>query len=235
MAVPIVVFDLDGTLIDTAPDLVAALNVVLARIGVPSVPYAQARNMVGGGARKMIERGLTAEGRSVTGPELDRLVCGFIEHYAAHIADSSRPFPGLEATLARLAQDGYHLAVCTNKLEWLARKLLHALGLSQPFNVICGADTFNVQKPDPLFLARTISQAGAHADHAVMVGDSISDIVMAKTASIPVIAVDYGYSETPVADLGADLVISTLADLPLAVSKLLASHAPAAPLPKAQG
>ena len=235
MAVPIVVFDLDGTLVDTAPDLVATLNVVLARIGLPSVPYAQARNMVGGGARKMIERGLTAEGRSATEPELDRLVRGFIEHYEAHIADSSRPFAGLEATLARLAQDGCHLAVCTNKLEWLARKLLHALGLSQPFKVICGADTFSVQKPDPLFLTWTIRQAGARTDRAVMVGDSISDIAMAKTAGIPVIAVDYGYSETPVADLGADLVISALADLPTAVNELLASHVPAAPRPKARG
>jgi phosphoglycolate phosphatase len=234
MAAPIVVFDLDGTLVDTAPDLVAALDVVLARIGLPSVPYAQARNMVGGGARKMIERGLTAEGRGVTGPELDRLVRAFIEHYAAHIADSSRPFPGLEATLARLAQDGCHLAVCTNKLEWLARKLLHTLGLLQPFEVICGADTFNVQKPDPQFLTCTIRQAGAQADRAVMVGDSISDIAMAKAVRIPVIAVDYGYSETPVADLGADLVISALADLPAAVSELLASHAPTTRRPKSQ-
>jgi phosphoglycolate phosphatase len=222
MTAPIVVFDLDGTLVDTAPDLVATLNVVFARIGLPSVEYAQARNMVGGGARKMIEQGLAAEGRSLGEPELDRLVHDFIGHYAAHIAEHSQPFPGLEAALARLAADGCHLAVCTNKLEWLARKLLDALGLLPPFRVICGGDTFSVQKPDPLFLTCTIRRAGAQSGPAVMVGDSISDIAMAKAAGIPVIAVDYGYSDTPVADLGPDRVISTLADLPRAVSELSA-------------
>ena len=235
MTAPIVVFDLDGTLVDTAPDLVATLNVVFARIGLPSVEYAQARNMVGGGARKMIEQGLAAEGRSLGAPELDRLVHEFIEHYAAHIAERSQPFPGLEAALARLAGDGCRLAVCTNKLEWLARKLLDALGLLRPFRVICGGDTFSVQKPDPLFLTCTIRRAGAETDRAVMVGDSITDIAMAKTAGIPVIAVDYGYSETPVANLGPDRVISTLADLPMAVSELSAhaKHARVAPKTRA--
>src|SRR6266852_7503607 len=107
MAAPIVVFDLDGTLVDTAPDLVATLNVVFARIGLPSVAYAEARNMVGGGARKMIERGLAAEGRSLVLADMDRLVRDFIEHYAAHIADRSRPFEGLDAALDQLAQDGW--------------------------------------------------------------------------------------------------------------------------------
>jgi phosphoglycolate phosphatase len=231
MVAPIVVFDLDGTLVDTAPDLVATLNVVFARIGLPSVAYAQARNMVGGGARKMIEQGLAAEGRTLVAPELDQLVRDFIDHYAAHIADNSRAFPGLRAVLARLAQDGCDLAVCTNKLEWLARKLLNELELAQPFAAICGGDTFGVQKPNPLFLTCTIRQAGAQADRAVMVGDSISDIAMAKTAGIPVIAVDYGYSDKPVAELGADRVISDLAYLPTVISEVMAGSAyvPVAP------
>src|SRR5947209_1799502 len=184
MVAPIVVFDLDGTLVDTAPDLVGTLNVVFARIGLPSVAYAQARNMVGGGARKMIEQGLAAEGRNLVAPEVDRLVRDFIDHYAAHIADNSRAFPGLRAALAQLTQGGCHLAVCTNKLEWLARKLLDELELTQFFAAICGADTFSVQKPDPLFLTCTIRRAGAKADRSVMVGDSISDIAMANTARI---------------------------------------------------
>jgi phosphoglycolate phosphatase len=231
MVAPIVVFDLDGTLVDTAPDLVATLNIVFARTGLPSVAYAQARNMVGGGARKMIEQGLAAAGRHLVAPEVDRLVRDFIDHYAAHIADNSRIFPGLRAALGQLAQDGCHLAVCTNKLEWLARKLLDELELTQSFAAICGADTFGVQKPDPLFLTSTIGRAGAQADRAVMVGDSISDIAMAKTAGIPVIAVDYGYSETPVADLGADRVICDLAHLPTAVSGVMtgAKYGPVAP------
>src|SRR5712692_7218774 len=227
MVAPIVVFDLDGTLVDSAPDLVATLNVVFARIGLPSVAYVEARNMVGGGARKMIERGLAAEGRSLATADVDQLVRDFIEHYAAHIADRSRPFAGIEAALDQLAQGGCRLAVCTNKLEWLARRLLDVLGLSPRFIVVCGADTFRLQKPDPLFLACTISRAGAPPGRAVMVGDSISDIVMAKAAGIPVIAVDYGYTETPVAELGPDRVIADLADLPRAVFELMGGTNPA--------
>jgi phosphoglycolate phosphatase len=221
MLAPIVVFDLDGTLVDSAPDLVATLNVVFARIGLPGVPYVEARNMVGGGARKMIERGLAAEGRSLAAAEIDQLVREFIEHYAAHIADRSQPFAGLEAALDRLAQGGCRLAVCTNKLEWLARRLLEALGLTRRFAAVCGADTFGLQKPDPELLRRTIRRVEAQPGEAVMVGDSISDIAMGKAAGIPVIAVDYGYTETPVAELGADRVIGDLADLPEAVFELM--------------
>jgi phosphoglycolate phosphatase len=221
MVAPIVVFDLDGTLVDSAPDLVATLNVVFTRIGLPTVAYVEARNMVGGGARNMIERGLTAEGRSLATAEIDQLVRDFIEHYAAHIADRSRPFAGLEAALDQLAQGGCRLAVCTNKLEWLARRLLDALGLTRWFVAVCGADTFGLQKPDPELLRHTIRQAGAPPGWAVMVGDSISDIAMGKAADIPVIAVDYGYTETPVADLGADRVIGNLADLPRTVFELM--------------
>jgi phosphoglycolate phosphatase len=221
MLPPLVVFDLDGTLVDSAPDLVDTLNIVLARIGLPSIAYAAARNMVGGGARKMIERGLAAEGHSLPAVELDRLVRDFIQHYADHIADHSRPFAGLEAALDRLTQDGCRLAVCTNKLEWLARRLLGALDLAQRFVAICGSDTFGLQKPDPGLLRSTVKRAGAMRDRTVMVGDSISDISMGKAAGIPVIAVDYGYTETPAAELGANRVISRLADLPAAVFELL--------------
>src|SRR5260370_34435614 len=171
MVAPIVVFDLDGTLVDSAPDLVATLNVVFARIGLPSVAFADARNMVGGGARKMIERGLAAEGRSLAAAELDQVVRDFIEHYAAHIADRSRPFAGLEPALDRLAQGGCRLAVCTNKLEWLARRLLDALKLTQRFVAICGADTFRLQKPDPELLRSTIRYPRAVPVWAVVWAD----------------------------------------------------------------
>jgi phosphoglycolate phosphatase len=217
MAPPVVVFDLDGTLVDSAPDLVGTLNVVFARIGLPSVAYGQARNLVGGGARKMIEGGLAAEGRSLPAAEVDRLVRDFIAHYADHLADRSRPFAALEPALDRLAADGFRLAVCTNKLEWLARRLLQALELARRFAAICGADTFGLQKPEPEFLRQTIARAGSSPGAAVMVGDSISDIAMAKAAGIPIIAVDYGYSDTPVAALGADRIIGGLPELPGAV------------------
>jgi phosphoglycolate phosphatase len=221
MAAPTVVFDLDGTLVDTAPDLVATLNVIFAREGLPPVAYDAARNMVGGGARVMIERGLRAEGRELPKDEVDRLVREFIDHYAAHIADHSRPFPGLDAALDVLAARGCRFAVCTNKLEWLSVRLLDALGLSARFVAICGADTFGMQKPNPELLRRTIARAGGEIDGAVMVGDSISDIATARAAGTPVIAVDYGYTETPVAELGADRVIGALRDLPEAVFEVL--------------
>jgi phosphoglycolate phosphatase len=221
MAAPTVVFDLDGTLVDTAPDLVATLNIIFAREGLPPVAYEAARNMVGGGARLMIERGLVAEGRQLPKAEVDRLVRDFIDYYATHIADHSRPFPGLEAALDALAARGCRFAVCTNKLEWLSVRLLDALGLSTRFVAICGADTFGVQKPNPELLRRTIALAGGQIDAAVMVGDSISDIATARAAGTPVIAVDYGYTETPVGELSPDRVIGMLSELPNAVFELL--------------
>ena len=215
-----VVFDLDGTLVDTAPDLVDTLNVVFAREGLAPIAYDEARTMIGGGARRMLEQGLAAEGRSFVQADIDRLFDGFIEHYAAHIADRSRPFPGLEAALDTLKAGGARFAVCTNKLEWLSVKLLDALGLTPRFGAICGQDTFGVMKPDPDILRRTLRQAGGTPDHAVMVGDSANDIDTARAAGIPVVAVDFGYTEIPVSRLGPDRVISHFADLPAAIAGL---------------
>jgi phosphoglycolate phosphatase len=217
-----VVFDLDGTLVDTAPDLVDTLNVVFAREGLPPVPFATARNLIGGGARRMIERGLQAEGRSYTPTEIDRLFARFIDYYSAHIADRSRPFPALEAALDSLAADGARLAVCTNKLERLSVRLLDALGLAHRFHAVCGQDTFGVQKPNPEILRATIRRAGGSAERAVMVGDSANDIDAARAAGVPIIAVDFGYTETPVSRLEPDRIISGFSELPAAVRDLLA-------------
>ncbi len=215
-----VVFDLDGTLVDTAPDLIDTLNTVFAREGLPGVPYAQARNMIGGGARRMIEQGLNAAGRRHDTAELDRLFANFITHYAAHIADRSRPFPGLEAALDGLALDGCGLAVCTNKLESLSRLLLDALGLSWRFRAICGQDTFGIQKPNPEILRRTVAQAGGDIGHAAMIGDSATDIATARAAGVPVVAVDFGYTEVPVAQLDPDRIIGHFNDLSAALRDL---------------
>jgi phosphoglycolate phosphatase len=221
MSAPLVVFDLDGTLIDTAPDLIDTLNIVLARQGLAPVPYATARNAIGGGARRMIERALIAEGLAAERAEVDRLLAHFLEYYAEHIADRSRPFPRLEAALEELAQCGYRFAVCTNKLERLSVKLLEALSLSGRFAAICGQDTFGVPKPDPTILHGTIARAGGRRERAVMVGDSGTDIETARTADIPIIAVDFGYTDVPVAQLQPDRVISSYAALPTAVFELL--------------
>ena len=212
-----VVFDLDGTLVDTAPDLIETLNVVLRREGLPPVEYAQARNMIGGGARRMIESGLKLEGRNASPGEIDRMFGDFIAYYAAHIADHSRPFPGLDDALDSLAADGCRFAVCTNKLEGLSRLLLDALRLSDRFAAICGQDTFGIQKPDPEILRRTIAAAGGDPKRAVMIGDSGTDIDTARAAGIPVVAVEFGYSDPPVTELRPDRLIGHFRDLAKAV------------------
>jgi phosphoglycolate phosphatase len=217
----IVIFDLDGTLVDTAPDLINALNFVLDREGLPPVPLHSARNMIGAGSRKLIERGLELEGRSATPADVDRLTSDFIEHYAAHIADESRPFPGLESALDDLATRGYRFAVCTNKLEWLSKLLLDRLGLASRFSAICGADTFGVSKPDPAILRQTIARAGGQLSAAIMVGDAGPDIGVARRAGIPVIGVEFGYTEVPIADLKPDRVIAHMGELPATVESLI--------------
>jgi phosphoglycolate phosphatase len=218
-----IVFDLDGTLIDTAPDLIDTLNIVLAQEDLPAVPYATARNMIGGGAKVMIERALAAQGRAAN--EIDRLYKDFIIHYAAHIADRSRPFPKLEVTLEGLTAAGHRLAVCTNKLEWLSVRLLQTLKLKQHFAAVCGQDTFGVQKPDPEVFRRTVLRAGGEPTRALMVGDSGTDIRTARAAKVPVVAVDFGYTEVPIRTLDPDRTISSFAELPAAVAGLTAEQA----------
>jgi phosphoglycolate phosphatase len=216
-----IVFDLDGTLVETAPDLIATLNAVLAREGYGAVPYDEARKMIGGGVRHMLARALDRHGVALTPAELDRLFADFIPHYAAHIADHSRPFPGLAETLDRLAAQDDRLAVCTNKLEHLSVLLLERLGLAGRFAAICGQDTFGIAKPDPELLRRTIARAGGSLQCAVMVGDSAADVAIARGAGVPVIAVDFGYSDIPPPLLKADKIIGHFEELPAAVASLL--------------
>jgi phosphoglycolate phosphatase len=219
-ASPTIVFDLDGTLVDTAPDLINALNHVLTREGLSPLPLASARNMIGAGARKLIERGLEAEGRAVDVEEMNRLTAAFIDYYGENIAVESRPFEGLEAALDTLAARGCRLAVCTNKLEWLSNRLLDELGLSTRFAAICGADTFGVAKPDPTILRQTILTAGGDIARAVMVGDAGTDVGAARRAGVPVIGCTFGYTDVPIAELKPDGLIDHMKDLPTAVETL---------------
>ena len=220
-ASPLIVFDLDGTLVDTAPDLIASLNAILGREGMAPLPLSSARNMIGGGAHKLLERGLEAEGRTVSPAEMNRLKTDFIAHYADHIADQSRPFEGLEIALDRLSAAGCMLAVCTNKLEWLSKRLLDRLALSGRFAAVCGADTFGVSKPDPAILRQTVVRAGGEIASTIMVGDAGTDVGVARRAGVPVIGVTFGYTEVPIAELNPDVVISHMRELPGAVSGLL--------------
>src|SRR5277367_2885068 len=215
-----VVFDLDGTLVDTAPDLINALNFVLGREGLPAVPLHSARNMIGAGARKLIERGLELEGRSMGVADINRLTADFIDYYAAHIADASRPFEGLESALDDLSSRGFRFAVCTNKLEWLSKRLLDQLGLSARFAAICGADTFGVSKPDPAILQQTVARAGGEISSSIMVGDAGTDIGVARRAGVPVIGVSFGYTEIPIVDLKPDRLIAHMGELAGAVEAL---------------
>lgn len=211
---PLLVFDLDGTLVETAPDLVATLNVILTREGMAPVPYETARNFVGGGARLMLAHGIKAHGRTVAPAQLDRMFTDFIAYYADNVAVHSRPYPGLTEALDILEDRGHRFAVCTNKLEHLSLLLLNELKLTGRFDAICGQDTFAIAKPDPEILRRTIAAAGGDVSRAVMVGDSETDILTARAAGIPVVAVDFGYSVRPVAEYKPDRLISHFAQLP---------------------
>jgi phosphoglycolate phosphatase len=220
MPAPTIVFDLDGTLVDTAPDLVDTLNVIFAQEGFAPLAYEKARSLVGGGARLMIARGFNAQGLVLSQNKLEQLFKDFIAHYSEHLTERSRPFPGIADALDLLAARGCSFAVCTNKLEALSIRLLGELELSDRFVAICGQDTFGMQKPDPEILRRTIKAAGGRPETTVMIGDSVTDIRTARAAGVPVIAVDFGYSERPIAEFGPDRLISHFSQLPDAISAI---------------
>ena len=214
------VFDLDGTLAETAGDLIGALNVVLAADGIEPVPVSAARSLLGAGGRALIQRGYARAGRDLSTQKLDALFVDFLAHYNAHIADNSWLFPGVENCLDACEAAGWRLAVCTNKLEYSSKLLLGKLGVAERFAFICGQDTFGVAKPDPRPLVETIRKSGGATRGAIMVGDSVTDIKTARAADVPVIAVDFGYTDVPVTELGPDRVISHFDELFAAVEAL---------------
>lgn len=217
-----VVFDLDGTLADTAPDLTLALNWVLASVGRAAVDDLSVRHMVGQGAAHLIRQGMQATGAAATEEDLDHLLPRFLAFYSDHIADRSVLFPGVLDVLHTLTAEGIALAVCTNKPESLTHQLLRGLAVDHFFPVVVGGDSLPVRKPDPAHILATLHRLGVGAAEAVMVGDSVNDIRAAQGANVPVVGVTFGYTETPIEELGADLVIDRFAALPEALRHLAA-------------
>ena len=213
MAGRTIVYDLDGTLADTAGDLMGALNFVLERDGLAPLPVENARSMLGAGGRALIERGFAASKRELSPERLETLFGDFLAHYNAHIAVLTRLYPGVVEALDAFAAAGWRQAICTNKMEASARMLMGRLGVSDRFAFICGQDTFGVGKPDPKPLIGTVAAAGGRLERALVVGDSATDIKTARAAGLPVIAVDFGYTDVPVTELGPDRVISHFDEL----------------------
>ncbi len=216
-----IVFDLDGTLVDTAPDLVATLNHVLEGAGLPPVGIEEIRPHIGFGARAMLNTCLIRAGAAAGDSRLDALMTTYLIHYHDNIAVKSRPFPGAVEALEDFRARGARLAVCTNKYEGLSKHLLKELAVDHLFGAVTGADSFEVRKPNPEHLTRTIALAGGSPAHAVMVGDSETDIRTARAAKVPVVGVTFGYSDKPMEGLGADALIGHYRELGSAIRRLL--------------
>ena len=214
----LIVFDLDGTLVDTAPDLLGALNVALAAEGLGPLNLDVVRTLVGAGVRVLVERGLAHHGRSLPEARIDGLMKVFLAHYSEHIADTSRPYPGVLDSLMDLKSQGWRFAVCTNKLEAYSVELIRRLKMAHWFEAICGGDTFSFRKPDPRHLTETISRAGG--GRAIMIGDSRTDVDTARAAGIPVIGVSFGYTDTPMVELKPDVLIDHFSELAEAIHRV---------------
>ncbi|MBI1263023.1 MAG: phosphoglycolate phosphatase [Rhizobiales bacterium] len=221
---PALLFDLDGTLADTAADLCETMNVILALHGRDRVPAERVRHLVGGGARLLMERGFAETGDAASEALIDQSFAEFLDYYSHHIADHTRLFPGVRDLLARLQAADVGLAVCTNKVEHLSHKLLETLGIAKYFTVVIGGDTLPVKKPDPEHLFEAVRRLGTLPSEAIMVGDSETDTAAAKNAAIPCICVSFGYRRVALDELGADIVIDDYQAFPKALSSLLPQH-----------
>lgn len=218
---PVVVFDLDGTLAETAPDIMRTLNVILEREGLAALPLERARELVGAGARALIERGFRVSGRPLDDVTLERLFEDFLLIYADDVASHSHLFDGVGEAMAALSAEGFLLAVCTNKPILHTRLILDHFGVTARFAAIAGRDSFPYHKPDPRHLTMTIAAAGGDPGRAVMIGDSRTDIETARAAGIPCICVPFGYTDVPIETLSPDLVIQHFDALPGAVRQVL--------------
>jgi phosphoglycolate phosphatase len=217
---PAFIFDLDGTLVDTATDLLAATNAALVSAGRNKVDPATLRHMVGFGARSLIVQAFAATGDPAREEELPGLVEVFLAHYRANIAIASRPFANVPETLGALRRSGARLGVLTNKPRELAELLLAAVGLDAYFGAVIGEGSRPYNKPDPRLFRAVLVALGAAENPAIMIGDSVTDVATARAANVPVILVSYGYTPEPADMLGADAVTADFAEIPALAKKL---------------
>ena len=215
---PILLFDLDGTLVDTAPDLVATLNVILAKHGRAPMALESVKKLIGDGARALLERGFDATGAPAT--DLDTLMADFINIYVTASTVHSQPYNGAVDTLEGFAAAGYRMAVCTNKPQAPSETILQELDLMRFFDVVVGGDRFPVRKPNAQHLLSALELMDAANHPAIMVGDSYNDVASARNAGMPVIVVSYGYTTIPPVDLGGDILVDFFAEIPDAVNRL---------------
>ena len=213
MSLSAVVFDLDGTLVDTLPDLSAAVEALLRERALDAPPAAEVRAMIGDGARRLVERAFAWAGAPVDADGLDVAHGRFLEIYNAAPCRASRLYPGVETTLETLAGKGLRLGLCTNKPQAPTEAILEALGIERFFRAVIGGDAVPRRKPDPAHLLAVLDRLGVVPAAALMVGDSRNDLASARAAGVACVLVDYGYTPVPAQKLGADRVIGGFAEL----------------------
>lgn len=216
-----IAFDLDGTLVDSAPDLIGTLNRMLVEEGLPPVPMESASTLIGSGARALLMHGFEAAGAPVERAKSDEMFERFLVDYAAHIADGSQPFEGVVETLERLSERGAILVVATNKRSDLSELLLGKLDLTRHFAAIVGPDRVSARKPSGAHLKEAVAIAGGDPERAIMVGDAAPDADAAKDAGMPCILTTFGFTPTPVEDLGGDVLIDAFEDVEEAIDGIL--------------
>ena len=217
---PVLICDLDGTLVDSVPDLADSLSILLGEAGRRAVSEAEVKTMVGDGVGVLVKRGFAATGDLPEAEVLAAHVSRYLEIYGQRLTARTRAYPGAHAALAQLRDAGWRLAVCSNKPEAASREVLAALGLEALIEAVAGGDTFPVRKPDPGHLLGLLALMGAAPETAVMLGDGVNDVAVARAAGLPVIAVAHGYGTTPADELGADRVIAHFDELPAALAAL---------------
>jgi len=220
-----VIFDLDGTLVDTAPDLRAHLNEMLAAFDRPGLDLETMLPLIGGGARAFLQRGFEVSGGLPAGLDLETLFAEFVERYSAEPLRFGAPYEGVIAALDELSAAGVKLGVCTNKAQAPTDRLLQALGLDRYFGAVIGGDALPVRKPDPGHIGAVLERLGVDRRTAVMVGDSDFDVLGARAAGVPCVVVSFGYTYVPARELGADRVIDHFAELPATLDELIRAAA----------